>query len=124
MTVQLQVPAQADYAALLRGTVATIAARCDLTYDRLEDARLAIDEAFAQILTFADPDAQVTCTFSEAPGALTFSLTTSTSLSSQVPTDSFAWTVLSALADDLSSHVGEGTALIRAKVQEPQAAHA
>ena len=57
MTIRLSLPADASYASVLRTTAAAIAARCDLTYERVEDARLAIDEAFAQIIGFAEPDA-------------------------------------------------------------------
>ena len=122
MTVQIQLPAEPGYAALLRSAVAVIAARCDLTYDRLEDARLAVDEAFAQVLGFASPGQQVTCSFEEAPGALSFTIATLTSAHTPIPTDSFGWTVLSALADELSAELADGRCAIHARVQEPQAA--
>jgi len=122
MTVQIQLPAEPGYAALLRSAVAVVASRCDLTYDRLEDARLAVDEAFSQVLGFTSPGQDVTCSFEEAPGALRFTIATPTSAQTQVPTDSFGWTVLSALADELSAQVAEGRCVIHARVQEPQAA--
>ncbi len=120
MTVVINLPAVASYASVLRTTAAAIAARCDLSYDRLEDARLAIDEAFAQVIAFAHVDATVECTFQEAPNDLRFVLSGPTVLVTQLPTDSFSWTVLSALADELHAEVADGRLSIRVRVHEPQ----
>ena len=120
MTVVINLPAEAGYAGVLRTTAAAVAARCNLTYDRLEDARLAIDEAFAQVIGLAQPDASVECVFEEAPGDLLFVVSAPTQLTADLPTDSFSWTVLSALADELSASVDEGRLSIHVRVREPQ----
>lgn len=120
MAVLISVPAEASYASVLRTTAAAMAARCNLTYDRLEDARLAIDESFAQMIAFGSPEAMVECQFQEAPGDLRFVLSGPTTLETQLPTDSFSWTVLSALADELSAQVQAGRLTIEVRVHEPQ----
>ena len=119
MTVLLSLPAEADYASVLRTTAAAIAARCELTYDRLEDVRLAVDEAFAQVLSFIDVNATVECHFQDAPGDLRFVLSGPTLLHGDLPTNSFSWTVLSALADELRAVVEDGRLSIHVRVQEP-----
>ena len=120
MTIRLSLPADASYASVLRTTAAAIAARCDLTYERVEDARLAIDEAFSQVLSFALPDATVDCAFEESPADLRFEIAGPTSLESQLPTDTFAWTVLSALADELRAEVAGGRLAIHVLVHQSQ----
>ncbi|MDO8732527.1 MAG: hypothetical protein Q7L55_08155 [Actinomycetota bacterium] len=124
MTVLINLPAEPGYASVLRTTAASIAAHCNLTYDRLEDARLAIDEAFAQVISFAQEDSTVECVFEEAPGDLRFIVSGPTQLNTDLPTDSFSWTVLSALADELSAKVEQGRLAIHVRVREPQEAHA
>src|SRR5438093_6882551 len=49
--VSITVPARADFVHVLRSVIASIAARADFTYDEIDDLRLAVDEAFAQLLT-------------------------------------------------------------------------
>ena len=120
MSVHLIVPAEPSYVSVLRTTAAAMAARCNLTYDRLEDARLAIDEAFAQVLSFARPDSTVQCSFEESPGELRFTLSGPTTLETRPATDTFAWTVLSALADELSAEISEGQLVIHARIHQPQ----
>lgn len=48
--VELQVPADPAYLAVLRTASAGLAARMDLTLDEIEDLRIAVDEACALLL--------------------------------------------------------------------------
>jgi serine/threonine-protein kinase RsbW len=98
----------------------SIAARCELTYDRVEDVRLAIDEAFNQVVLNAPVDAEIVCTFVEEVGALEFMVQSSTLLEDALPTDTFSWTVLSALADELHTSNIDGVLTVVARVQEQQ----
>lgn len=120
MTVALHLPADPAYAAVARSLAATIAARCHLTYDRVEDARLAIDEAFTQVVTNAPPEADVVCSFIEEPGALEFMVQSRTLLTTELPRDTFSWTVLSALADELHATTTDGVLTVVARVEEPR----
>ncbi len=49
-TVDLRVPADPAYLAVLRTATAGLAARLDLTLDEIEDLRIAVDEACALLL--------------------------------------------------------------------------
>src|SRR5215213_1639624 len=48
--VELDVPAHPAYVAVVRTAAAGLAARADLTLDRIEDLRIAVDEACALLL--------------------------------------------------------------------------
>ena len=124
MSIALHLPAQPEYASIARSMAATIAARCELTYDRVEDARLAIDEAFNQVVTNATPDAEVVCTFVEEVGALEFMVQSRTDLEELLPTNTFSWTVLTALADEVHTTNVDGVLSVIARVQEQHTAAA
>ena len=51
--VEMRVPADGAYVATLRLVAASLAVRCDLTIDEIEDLRLAVDEACALLLPHA-----------------------------------------------------------------------
>jgi serine/threonine-protein kinase RsbW len=48
--VRITVPARADFLHVVRTVVGSVAARNDLTIDAIEDLRIAVDEACAQLL--------------------------------------------------------------------------
>lgn len=52
--VTVSVPARPEYVRVLRAVAAGVAARLDFTYDRIEDLRIAVDEACATILGLPD----------------------------------------------------------------------
>jgi serine/threonine-protein kinase RsbW len=49
--VRITVPARAEFLHVVRTVVGSVAARHDLTIDAIEDLRIAVDEACAQLLT-------------------------------------------------------------------------
>jgi serine/threonine-protein kinase RsbW len=49
--VRITVPARAEFLHVVRSVVGSVAARNDLTIDAIEDLRIAVDEACAQLLT-------------------------------------------------------------------------
>ena len=53
--VELRLPAESAYVAVLRMTTAGLAARLDFTLDDIEDLRMAVSEACALVLDDADP---------------------------------------------------------------------
>lgn len=59
--VTVTVPARPDYVRVLRAVAAGVAARLDFTYDRIEDLRIAVDEACATLLGL--PSGGTTLTF-------------------------------------------------------------
>jgi serine/threonine-protein kinase RsbW len=48
--VRITVPARAEFLHIVRTVVGSVAARHDLTIDAIEDLRIAVDEACAQLL--------------------------------------------------------------------------
>ncbi|WP_426566054.1 ATP-binding protein [Angustibacter sp. McL0619] len=101
--VELEVPASAAYVAVVRTATAGLAARFDLTLDRIEDLRIAIDEACTLLIrrpADAPPD-HLECVFTLGEGALTVDVT---GPDVELPEHTaYAWAVLSALVDSLES---------------------
>ena len=95
--VQLRLPADSAYVAVLRSVTAGLAARCDLTLDEIEDLRIAIDEACALLLPLAQSGASLLTTFELTTGRLIAHSRVSTRPGAQLGRDGFGWTVLDAL---------------------------
>jgi serine/threonine-protein kinase RsbW len=106
--VELRIPADGAYLAVLRTATAGLAARLDFTLDDIEDLRIAVDEACAMVLPQARSGSDLTCGFLLAGGSLTVAVTAECDDPRQPSRDGFAWTVLSALTNDVSADVGEG----------------
>ncbi len=99
--VELEVPADAAYVAVVRTATAGLAARLDLTLDRIEDLRIAIDEACTLLIHGSgQPSGQhITCVYTLERTALTVDVT---GPDVDLPESSaYAWAVLSALVDSL-----------------------
>jgi serine/threonine-protein kinase RsbW len=99
--VDVRVPADVIYVSTLRLTAASLAARCDLTIDEIEDLRLAVDEACALLLPHARPDSTLDARFTLHSGRLTVDTSVQTSASAGPDRTGFAWTVLGALASSV-----------------------
>lgn len=104
--VTVSVPARPDFIHVLRSVVAAVAARADFTFDSIDDMRLAVDEASAQLLAFAAPATMLTLriTLSDE-GSLEVVASTDADVSTAVwPPEgaerTLTWQVLSALADE------------------------
>jgi serine/threonine-protein kinase RsbW len=99
--IEVRVPADVVYVSTLRLTAASLAARCDLTIDDIEDLRLAVDEACALLLPHAQPDSMLDAHFELAAGRLSVTVSVHTSDDAQPDRSGFAWTVLGALATSI-----------------------
>ena len=104
--VEIKVPADSSYVALLRTATATLAARADFTLDEIDDLRIAIDEACALLLPNAQPDATLQCSFTVADNSLDIAVTTATRTATKPDPTSFAWMVLTALAGEVDVRTG------------------
>jgi serine/threonine-protein kinase RsbW len=104
--VELRLPADSAYLSVLRTATAGLAARLDFTLDEIEDLRIAVDEACAMLLPDATPDATMTCTFALSGATLAVTVAVP-SRTGRVPRrNTFAWTVLTALAGDVDTAIG------------------
>lgn len=105
--VELRLPADGAYLSVLRTATAGLAARLDFTLDEIEDLRIAVDEACALLLPDAVPDAHLNCSFTLSRGSLAVTVSVP-SRTGRVPRrNTFAWTVLTALAGEVDATTGE-----------------
>ncbi len=104
--VTVSVPARPDFIHVLRSVVAAVAARAEFTFDSIDDLRLAVDEAGAQLLSFAAPSASLTLqiTLTDDGGVEMVASTDADVDEGEWPPNgverTIAWQVLSALADE------------------------
>ena len=106
-SVELRVPADPAYLAVIRTAAAGLAARLDLTLDEIEDLRIAVDEACALLLDQNRlPGASLTTVFTSHDGTLQVEVC---GPARPLPDrTSFAWAVLEALVGNVET--GESTA--------------
>jgi serine/threonine-protein kinase RsbW len=104
--VHVRMPAESAYLSVLRTATAGLAARLDFTLDEIEDLRIAIDEACAMLLAQAIPGTDLECGFELGADQVTITVSVTAAQAKMPARDTFAWTVLSALAGTVDSRVG------------------
>ncbi|SHF75427.1 serine/threonine-protein kinase RsbW [Jatrophihabitans endophyticus] len=119
--IEVRTPADVAYVSTLRLTAASLASRCDLTIDDIEDLRLAVDEACALLLPHATVSSPLDARFEVGAGELRVHTSVATSGPADPDRDGFAWTVLGALATAVDVDAGADRLTITvAKKREPQ----
>lgn len=108
--VDVQVPASGEFVATLRLTATSLAARCDLTVDDIDDLVLAVDEACSLLLPHAEPGTALRAHFELSSGALSVTTSVRSPNASATSPDrsGFAWSVLSALASQVDVTSADG----------------
>jgi serine/threonine-protein kinase RsbW len=109
--VTVRMPADGAYLSVLRTATAGLAARLDFTLDDIEDMRIAVDEACAMLLSRAVPGSSLECNFALSPDDMTITVSVPCLNPRPLSGDTFAWTVLSALAGTVEAQVGPGDKL-------------
>jgi serine/threonine-protein kinase RsbW len=110
--VLLRVPANAAYASLVRTAAASLASRLEIGIDRLEDLRLAVDEACALLIQHAGQEAHMECLFRlDQSKALNLEARVRSD-GRPLRTSGFTWTVLTALVDDVTVDLADGEVVI------------
>jgi serine/threonine-protein kinase RsbW len=109
--VTVRMPAEGAYLSVLRTATAGLAARLDFTLDEIEDLRIAVDEACAMLLSQAIPGSALECSFALGGDAMTISVSVPSLTPEPPASDTFAWTVLSALAGQVEAFTGPGDQL-------------
>ena len=105
--VAVCMPAEGAYLSVLRTATAGLAARLDFTLDEIEDLRIAVDEACAMLLAQAIPGTNLECAFDLGADMMTITVSV-VAAEPRIPArDTFAWTVLSALAGTVDSRLGD-----------------
>jgi serine/threonine-protein kinase RsbW len=105
--VEVRLPAAGAYLSVLRTATAGLAARLDFTLDEIEDLRIAVDEACAILLQQAAPGSTLECVFTLVGDSLRVTVSAPTTEGHAPERDTFAWTVLTALAGEVESTVAE-----------------
>jgi serine/threonine-protein kinase RsbW len=103
--VELRVPADSAYVAVLRTTTAGLAARLDFTLDDIEDLRIAVGEACAIVLEQARDDGDLHASFDLGSGELTVTVSADADQASEPDRDGFGWQVLTALTTQATAEV-------------------
>jgi serine/threonine-protein kinase RsbW len=104
--VTVCMPAEGAYLSVLRTATAGLAARLDFTLDEIEDLRIAVDEACAMLLPQAIPGTNLECAFDLGADEMTITVSVVAAHPRTPARDTFAWTVLSALAGTVDSRLG------------------
>ena len=104
--VKVCLPAEGAYLSVLRTATAGLAARLDFTLDEIEDLRIAVDEACAMLLPQAIPGTNLECAFDLGTDEMTITVSVVAAEPRMPARDTFAWTVLSALAGTVDSRLG------------------
>jgi len=104
--VTVTMPAEGAYLSVLRTATAGLAARLDFTLDEIEDLRIAVDEACAMLLAQAIPGTSLECGFDLDSDQVTITVSVVAAQPRVPAKDTFAWTVLSALAGTVDSQLG------------------
>ena len=101
-----------------------MAARLDYPVDRIDDLRLAVDEACALVLTDAPEGSEIGCQFTALGDRLEVEIAGASRSGATPSHGSFAWTVLSALVDAVDASVADdGRLVITLSMHTSQAAH-
>ena len=104
--VTVRMPAEGAYLSVLRTATAGLAARLDFTLDEIEDLRIAVDEACAMLLPQALPGTGLECEFELGTDSMMVAVSVRAAEGSPPARDTFAWTVLTALAGNVDASVG------------------
>jgi serine/threonine-protein kinase RsbW len=104
--IRLTIPASGAWVVLARTTATACCARLEFDVDRLEDVRLAVDEVASMLIDHAVSGADIECEFlPHDDGRLDITLSVRAGGGTLPPTDTFAWALLTALVDDVTTTV-------------------
>jgi serine/threonine-protein kinase RsbW len=114
--VHISIPARPEYVHVLRKVAAGVAANLDLTFDDIEDLRLAVDEACAYLLSGGGTPEHLQATISAKGSSLEILASVTGNGNGRVRTDGHAsvmWHILGALTDEARVEDVDGHPAIR-----------
>lgn len=115
--VTLTVPARGEYARTVRMTAAELATRMEMTFDEVEDVRMAVEEAFVYACESVEESAVVTFVFTLQDGELSAEVGPLTACGSDDAdhrfAESYAELILKSLCDDFSIEHEGSTCTLR-----------
>lgn len=102
--VELRLPAMAEQIPLVRMLTHGVVSRADFGLDAIADAKMAVDEACAQLVQLAELGSQLHCRFRLAVDGLHVVVSTR-STEPRPPSDrTFGWHVLTTLSRSVTAH--------------------
>jgi serine/threonine-protein kinase RsbW len=119
--VVVTAPARPEMVHVLRAVASSLAARLDFPYDDIDDLRISIDEACAQLLTVGGAAPMFTLRLTATAGGIQALVSLAGTGAGRWPPpdleDTLTWKVLSGLSDDVSfESLPEGPAIRILKV--------
>lgn len=99
--VELRVRAVPEALVTVRTVAGDLAARAEFPLDAVDDLRLAVDEACTCLAELARPETRLTVTFTVDDDRITLTASISTTGPTALRYDTFAWRVLSTIADEI-----------------------
>jgi serine/threonine-protein kinase RsbW len=111
----------ASFLPVVRAATAGLAARLSLTFDEIEDLRIAVDEACAMVLSLpGERPAALTCRYEVLADALRVRVSVPVDPTASLPAGrSFAWRVLTTHATDVRHAIEADQAWI--ELRKPRA---
>lgn len=106
-TVSLDIPAEAEYVAVLRAAASVIATRLEFSLDEIDDLRILVDEA-ASLLIVAGAQETLHCDIDVDGDAINLRLRADLPQGESPAADGFAWSIVRALAHEVGSRA-DGT---------------
>jgi serine/threonine-protein kinase RsbW len=106
--IRVSVPARAEFVHVLRAVTATVASRVPVSFDGIEDLRLAVDEACAQLLALDGPPTMLTLLLRPLPERLEVVVRIDAAAEGWPPPAlerTLGWRVLTALVEAVSPDV-------------------
>ncbi len=101
--IRLAIPASSAYLSLARAATSAVCARMDFSIEQIEDTTLAVNEAASLLLVDAQPDSELQISWQSSASDLRVELVSHSSSGRPPRRTTFAWTVLSALVDDVDA---------------------
>ena len=115
--VQIETPATGEYLAVVRAAATGLAAGLDFTYEQIDDLRIAVDEACAQLMAHRAGAATLRVAYSVETAALRIEVTVDGAGDGggppdPLPRDTFSWQILRAVADEVDERIDAGEVLL------------
>ena len=114
--VVVSVPASPGYVNLFRAVTASVASRVPLSFDAIEDLKLAVDEGCARLLAVSRAATTMQLRLQASGGGLEATVSIDAEVGPWPPPnieETFSWRVLSALVDAVSLDLDGGAPAIK-----------
>lgn len=114
-SIHLQVPAETSYIGLVRTATLGFASRLDFPIDQLDELSHAAHEITSLLLADTSSEEHIYIELSEpTPTTVSVTAKSRTNRGKTPRTDTFAWTILSALVDEVRATTEDGFVVITA----------